>query len=59
MVSRESFEQDGGLVDELRVELVVAKTGKGACSADSARARFGSRAMVAASIPVTSAAIAT
>ena len=29
MVSREAFEQDGGLVDELGVELVVAKTGKG------------------------------
>jgi hypothetical protein len=29
MVSSEPFEQDGGLVDELGVELVVAKAGEG------------------------------
>jgi hypothetical protein len=40
-VAREPLEPDGGLVDELGVELVLADAGEWAWSADSASLRFG------------------
>lgn len=59
MVSREPFDQYGGLVDELGLELVLPEAGERSMKCGLGQRRFGSRAIVAASIPVTSAAIAT
>lgn len=59
MVACELLDQDGGLVDELGVELVLAEAGEGCMKCWLGQREVGERAIVAASIPVASAAIPT
>jgi hypothetical protein len=58
MVLGQSDEKDGGLVDEVWVQLDVAEAGAGACRAESASDSSVTLVMVVASRPVISAAMA-
>jgi hypothetical protein len=58
VVLGETDNQHGGLVDEVRVEVLTLHPALGAWRAESARSRFVTRLRMSGSSPVTSAAMA-